>query len=309
MSTTTLKPYMTQNGLRLDDSDDVMVIDNVTRLPEGEVCIDKHRLILVCTDGTAVFDYEGMEVHLKKNDVFLFVLRSSISKNFRVSSDFNSRQIWITTTEAFGIDTYGTTSLLDFIYLKQHPKVFFTDNDMNVFNRYFDLLTLRMKDHSPMLFQEIVKSIIGTMVLEMLSVVRRNRNNKETEYGIEMSPRNINAITLTDNFVQLLETCDGHIRKVEDFANKLNVTPKYLSSILKMTIDRRPGEMIQFYTIKAIERRLRYSDMSMQEIAQDLNFPNASFFGKYFKEHTGMTPLEFHKKYHGASLRKKKMRK
>jgi AraC-like DNA-binding protein len=38
--------------------------------------------------------------------------------------------------------------------------------------------------------------------------------------------------------------------------------------------------------------------MTMQEIANDLNFPNASFFGQYFKEHAGMTPLEYRKKYH-----------
>ncbi|MBR2162200.1 MAG: AraC family transcriptional regulator, partial [Bacteroidaceae bacterium] len=38
--------------------------------------------------------------------------------------------------------------------------------------------------------------------------------------------------------------------------------------------------------------RLRFTDMTMQEIANDLNFANASFFGKFFKEHSGMTPLD-----------------
>jgi AraC-like DNA-binding protein len=47
----------------------------------------------------------------------------------------------------------------------------------------------------------------------------------------------------------------------------------------------------------AIERRLRYTDMTMQEIANDLNFPHASFFGKYVKEHLGMTPLEYRRKF------------
>ena len=55
--------------------------------------------------------------------------------------------------------------------------------------------------------------------------------------------------------------------------------------------------MIVLYTLKGIEHRLRYTDMTMQEIANDLNFPNASFFGKYVKDHLGMTPLEYRKKY------------
>ena len=50
--------------------------------------------------------------------------------------------------------------------------------------------------------------------------------------------------------------------------------------------------------LKAIERRLRFTDMTMQEIANDLKFPNPSFFGKYCKEHLGMTPLEYRMKYH-----------
>jgi len=77
----------------------------------------------------------------------------------------------------------------------------------------------------------------------------------------------------------------------------LNVTPKYLSTILKETINRRPSMMIEHFTMGAIERRLRFTDLTMQEIANELNFPNASFFGKYFKEHAGMTPLEYRKKF------------
>ena len=56
--------------------------------------------------------------------------------------------------------------------------------------------------------------------------------------------------------------------------------------------------MIEHFTMGAIERRLRFTDMTMQEIANDLKFPNASFFGKYFKERIGMTPLEYRNKYH-----------
>ena len=95
---------------------------------------------------------------------------------------------------------------------------------------------------------------------------------------------------LANEFMRLVEQSDGRIRKVDDFANQLNITPKYLSTLLKETMNRRPSEMIHFYTLKAIEHRLR--------IANDLNFANASFFGKYFKEHAGMTPLDFRKKYH-----------
>lgn len=100
--------------------------------------------------------------------------------------------------------------------------------------------------------------------------------------------------------MRLVEESDGRIRRVDEFANQLNITPKYLSTILKEVMNRRPSTYILLYTLKAIERRLRFTDMTMQEIANDLKFPNASFFGKYCKEHLGMTPLEYRNKYHAG---------
>ena len=104
-------------------------------------------------------------------------------------------------------------------------------------------------------------------------------------------------LRIGDRFMLLVEQSDGRIRCVEEFADRLNVTPKYLSRLLKETVNRRPSDIILLFTMKAIEHRLRFTDMTMQQIAYDLKFANASFFGKYFKEHTGMTPLEFRMKY------------
>ena len=97
--------------------------------------------------------------------------------------------------------------------------------------------------------------------------------------------------------MQLVEQSDGRIRRVDEFAKMLHVTPKYLSKLLMETMNRRPSEMVHFFTLQAIENRLRFTDMTMQQISDDLQFPNASFFGKYFKEHSGMTPMEYRVKY------------
>jgi AraC-like DNA-binding protein len=102
--------------------------------------------------------------------------------------------------------------------------------------------------------------------------------------------------------MQMVEQSDGRIRKVEEYASRLNITPKYLFTLLKETMNRRPSDLIQLFTMKAIERRLRFTDMTMQEIANDLEFPNPSFFGRYFKEQSGMTPLEYRIKYHRGEI-------
>ena len=285
-----LKPRSGFDTIRLGDSDELVVMENFGSLPKGELSLDRHGLIVICTEGIAQFDYDGQQIRLHKDDLFLYMAHSVVT-NFMSSSDFNCRQIWFSRGELWNISKYGEVSLSDLPYLKRHPIMHLTEDDVKLLDDYFQLLCRRMRDPSPVLYSNIVRSLVSTMMLEILSMMRRQEPENTVTTGVYRQ-------RLANEFMRLVEQSDGRIRKVDDFANQLNITPKYLSTLLKETMNRRPSEMIHFYTLKAIEHRLRYTDMTMQEIANDLNFANASFFGKYFKEHAGMTPLDFRKKYH-----------
>ena len=285
-----LKPRSGSDTLRLGDSDELVVMENFGSLPQSEIRLENHGLVVICTEGIAQFDYDGQQIQLHKNDLYLYMAHSVVT-NFMSSPDFNCRQIWFSRSELWNINMYGEVSLSDLPYLKQHPTVHLTDDDMTLLDEYFQLLCRRMRDQSPMLYSDIVRSLVSTMMLEMLCMMRR-QEPENARTGSFYRQR------LADKFMRLVEESDGRIRRVDDFASQLNITPKYLSTLLKETMSRRPSEMIKLFTLKAIERRLRFTDMTMQEIANDLNFPNASFFGKYVKEHLGMTPLEYRRKYH-----------
>ena len=302
-----VKPLMPRRGegtLRIDDSDDLVVIENMdglpvgAPLPESGVYIENHALIIICTEGMAQFEYEGQTIQLRKNDMFIYMMLRSVVANFMSSQNFNCRQIWFTDSEAWSIDMHGNKSLADMIYLKQHPKISLNDHDVVMIDSYFQLLCRRMRDRTPVLYLDIVRSLFSTMLLEILDIMRRGKNQTTESNVTNGIAPGLHRQRLADKFMRMVEQSDGRIRKVDDFANQLNITPKYLSTLLKETMNRRPSEMIHFYTLKAIKHRLRFTDMTMQEIANDLNFANASFFGKYFKEHAGMTPLDFRKKYH-----------
>ena len=291
-----LIPRGGNDTLRIGDSNDLVVMENFGALPKGKLRLNNQGLIVICTDGMAQFDYDGQQILLRKNDLFLYMAHS-VASNFMSSPDFNCRQIWFTRSELWNINMYGEVSLADLTYLKQHPMVHLTPDDVQLLDDYFQLLCRRMRDCSPMLYKDIVRSLVSTMMLEMLCMMRRDKQQDAVSNNPEITSQGVHKRLLADKFLQMVEQSDGRIRKVDDFAKQLNVTPKYLSTILKETINRRPSMMIEHFTMGAIERRLRYTDMTMQEIANDLNFPNASFFGKYFKEHAGMTPLEYRKKF------------
>ena len=304
MEIKSLKPRKGEDTLRLDDSDDLVVMENVGSLPEGDFLaedgfyIENHGIIVICTEGMAQFDYDGQTIQLRKNDMFIYMMLRSVITNFMSSQNFNCCQIWFTASEAWGIEMSGHQSLADFIYLKQHPKVSLTDYSANMLNDYFNLLCRRMRDRSSILYHDIVRSLFSTMLLEILAIIRGDKADVPGKDLRDDATPGFHRRRLADKFMHLVEQSDGRIRKVDDFANQLNVTPKYLSTLLKETLNRRPSEIILFFTMKAIEHRLRFTEMTMQEIANELNFPNASFFGKYFKEHSGITPLEFRNKYH-----------
>ena len=292
-----LIPRRGDDTYRVGDSDELVVMENIGSVPSGVICLQNHGVLFFITEGRAQLEYDGHVVQLQKNDLFLYMVHSTAA-NFMASSDFNCRQIWFGRAELFNIDIYKQISVADMSNLKLNPVVHLKGDDIKLCDTYFQLLRDRMKFSTSVLTPDIVRMLFGTIVLEILSIMRRNSEQVAEEVQHEDINSSLHKKRIIDDFMRLVEESDGRIRRVDDFASQLNVTPKYLSTILKEVMNRRPSTYIQLYTLKAIERRLRFTDMTMQEIANDLNFPNPSFFGKYFKEHAGMTPMEYRNKYH-----------
>ena len=84
-------------------------------------------------------------------------------------------------------------------------------------------------------------------------------------------------------------------RQVASSAHKRCITPKQLSSVVKEISGRTAGDWIENYVVMEAKVLLKTTDMTIQEIAAYLNFANQSFFGKYFKHQTGVSPSVYRK--------------
>lgn len=101
-----------------------------------------------------------------------------------------------------------------------------------------------------------------------------------------------------DYFRQLISLLHEHYkteRSVEFYANKMNLTPKHLSRVVRNHSGKSVHQWIDEFVVLEIKNLLKYSDMSIQQISYELNFPNPSFMGQYFKRITGKTPGEYRK--------------
>ena len=95
------------------------------------------------------------------------------------------------------------------------------------------------------------------------------------------------------NFIALVAKHHNKERGVGFYADKHCITPKYLSKIVKDTSGQSAPQWIDQYVILEAKQMLKHSTICIKEISDNLNFPDPSFFFKYFKKHTGMTPSQY----------------
>ena len=95
------------------------------------------------------------------------------------------------------------------------------------------------------------------------------------------------------HFLELVQQHYREERLIQYYASRLCITPKYLSKLVKEHTGRAAADWIEQHVILDARAMLQSSDLSIQQIATTLNFPNQSFFGKYFKRATGVSPKQY----------------
>ena len=102
----------------------------------------------------------------------------------------------------------------------------------------------------------------------------------------------------SEYFERLMALLSIHYREqrnVEFYAEKMHISSKHLSRVIRNFTGRSVHQWIDEFVALEIKNLLKYSDMSIQQISYSLNFPNPSFMGQYFKRITGLTPGEYKK--------------
>ncbi len=96
-----------------------------------------------------------------------------------------------------------------------------------------------------------------------------------------------------DRFMELVSENHTSERGMAFYADRLGLTPKYLSKLVKQYSGKAAPEWIDSFVILEAKNMLKYTGASIKEIVYKLHFPNPSVFYRFFKTHTGMTPSEY----------------
>lgn len=121
----------------------------------------------------------------------------------------------------------------------------------------------------------------------MLLQIERQRN--DTHIQVSVDPH----FGIAMRFKKMIKTTKHEFHSVEYFSESLGVITKTLNSISKKYLKDTPAHIIHKYKILEAKRLLSHAKLSIKEIAYELGFEQPTYFTKYFKKHTNLTPKQF----------------
>ena len=243
-------------------------------------------LMALCKHGKAQYSIDTREQTVKPGDL-LFISERHIVDNYMASPDFECLCIMVSTEFYHGFiqNVKNVSSLL--LFSMNNPVVSLTPREIQVYGNYYQTIREKMSDREHHYRTDLVKALLLAMFYDMSNVIWRVEQQE--------SKSQTRADVIFANFIRLLEQHFRQERRVSWYAEQLCITPKYLSEIVKQVSKRTPNEWIDNYVILEIRVLLKNSTKSIKEIAEELQFPNQSFLGKYFKEHIGVSPSQYRK--------------
>lgn len=238
--------------------------------------------IAFCVEGKAEIAINGRRFHIKRGDMCA-IFPNTIMQALDRSSDFECKVLVVDSSIKRAIDISSAMKI--FLYVHDHPCASPTAEEGEALRSYIQSLHLLNKRHDNFYREEIAERLIIAFAYEVAAIYQRGSAIEKEEHTRQEY--------IFYEFMELLTENYTTERKVEFYADKLCITPKYFSSIVKSVSGKSAADWITDMVIHNAIALLTGTRQTIQQISNALNFPNPSFFSQYFKRATGKTPKEY----------------
>lgn len=278
--------YIADKGFAEYTDGDIMVLDQVgLHSLRNDIKIDMI-ILLFCTEGRLQFEMNDRTYIANKGNVVIG-LPKMVFSNYMMSPDFKSNIIALSYSAAQRNMQINKDSLDLMQHVASNPVIEIDADRQELVSKYYSIIEHKVKNPHGYFHKEIMRSIFSCAVYELFAIIAPHVSYSND--GGSMKQANL----LFKRFADLINANNGKVRSVKSYAEEMCITPKYLSFVSKTVTGRTALEWIHTSTVRAIERYLRHSNLSIKEIADQLDFPNLSFFGKFTKSHLGVSPTEY----------------
>ena len=271
-------------GSHIDE--DILIFDDFSEvpMPQGPMRM-KCILLGLCLKGSARYSVDTLNHIVSANDIII-ISEGQVVNNYNPSEDFSGIAIMLS-DDFFHEIIKGIHELSTiFLFSRIHPVFTLHRDEVDNICTYFQSIKQKMDKQDHHFRRDVVRSLMMTMIYDLGNVIFRIQSSDRKPSRAEV---------IFSQFIDLVENKFREEKRVGWYAKQLCITPKYLSESVKQASRRTPNEWIDNYVILEARVMLKDSAMSIKEITQQLHFPNQSFFGKYFKDHVGMSPSKYRK--------------
>ncbi len=216
-----------------------------------------------------------------QRDKLLLIVPNSILQIIEVSPDFDMQMVAM---DAEFLSIAGKDNF--FTHLSQLQKnliLSLTSHEYDLFKSYFALIWNILQE--PTFRREATQYLLISILCNIEYLVK-NSNQKEQSCQTHQEE-------IFQRFISLVNAYSKRERNVSFYADKLCLTPRYLNTIIRQTSQQTVMDWINQSIILEAKVLLKHSNLLVYQISDELNFPNPSFFSKFFKRMTGMTPHEY----------------
>lgn len=147
------------------------------------------------------------------------------------------------------------------------------------------IATMRLMVETPQYNHDAVSSLIAAIVNYIAGLYEKYGNGRPAPQSRQQDVFN--------RFIALVNDHCKQWHTLDSYADELCITQRYLGTLVKQASDKTAKEWIDHAIINEAKVALKHSDVTIAQLADMLNFPNAAFFSKFFKRMTGMTPSQY----------------
>lgn len=243
--------------------------------------------IIQCVSGETKIKVDLKEYTIKKNSLIIIHPRNFL-ENTITSEDFKANMVMVSKSIVEDVIPRLTDIAPLLVQQRSDPHIELSEDEAERFTSFYRFLSERLNSPHTPFYRNKVVSILQGMFYEVMDF-------SYTRNSIEVRRKSRKQEILA-KFILAVSEHFRDERQVSYYAEKICVSPKHLSAVIKDLTGKTAGDWIEIYVTMEAKMLLRSSDLTIQEISNKLNFTNQSFFGKYFKHQTGFSPSEYRSK-------------
>lgn len=244
--------------------------------------------LMKCVSGSAVIAINSKKCTLAANHSFL-LLESMVFQVLETTSDFST--ICCLVSLPFYYELSASMDPNIFNMLQYGTPDLYDEKALRPADLLFENLCLLHENKKHSNRRLMAMNIIASYIYEMYELTLPFANSQEKDDKSKRSRHTINS------FYNLVFAHSENNRNIEFYAEKLNMSSRYLYKIVQDGIHITPKQLIDDVVISLIKQQLLTTNLNNQEIADKFNFPDQSSFGQYFKRCAGMSPSAFRNKH------------